>query len=180
MSNTFRYLSLVRYVSLVGVVVIMNGPVCMCDRGVKKKRISLLSFDYGRQEPLSKIIHTGKVLKEGTPVTDYGVAGVDMFVVMVNEEATELSVDVGTKPVEPTTPDRKHKASDTYGTSDDGDDNTSLIMTLVVGPHPHNDRLAVQEPHTHRWVEPPTSQPDGDKMGAGKMGGFENRVDFSI
>jgi hypothetical protein len=119
----------------------------------------------------SKIIHAGTVLKEGTPVSDYGVADADMFVAMVNEAATALSVDAAPKPVARTAPARKRKAPDAHDTSDDGDANTSLIMTLDVGPHPHNGRLAAQEPHT-QWVCAPTAQPDG-KKGAGKMGDLD-------
>ena len=58
--------------------------------------------------PVSKVIHKGKVLEEGKPVSDYGVADADMFVVMVNKAkpkaATEPTVDAATKPVAPTAP----------------------------------------------------------------------------
>jgi UV excision repair protein RAD23 len=58
--------------------------------------------------PVSKVIHKGKVLEEGKPVSDYGVADADMFVVMVNKAkpkaATEPTVDAATKPVAPTVP----------------------------------------------------------------------------
>jgi hypothetical protein len=58
--------------------------------------------------PVSKVIHKGKVLEEGKPVSDYGVADADMFVVMVNKAkpkaATEPTVDAPPKPVAPTVP----------------------------------------------------------------------------
>lgn len=64
----------------------------------------------GAGAPVSKVIHKGKVLEEGKPVSDYGVADADMFVVMVNKAkpkpaaAAETAPDAAPKPVEPTAP----------------------------------------------------------------------------
>ena len=59
--------------------------------------------------PVSKVIHKGKVLEEGKPVSDYGVADADMFVVMVNKSkpkapASEPAPDAVPKAVTPTAP----------------------------------------------------------------------------
>ena len=57
---------------------------------------------------MSKVIHKGKVLEEGKPVSDYGDAAADMFVVLVNKTkpkaATEPTVDEAPKPGAPTVP----------------------------------------------------------------------------
>jgi len=60
--------------------------------------------------PVSKVIHKGKVLEEGKPVSDYGVVDEDMFVVMVSKAkpkpaaAAEPAPDATPKPVAPTAP----------------------------------------------------------------------------
>jgi hypothetical protein len=58
--------------------------------------------------PVRKVIHKGKLLEEGKPVSDYGVADADMFVVVVNKAkpktATEPTGDAAQKPVSPTVP----------------------------------------------------------------------------
>jgi hypothetical protein len=58
--------------------------------------------------PVSKVIHKAKLLEEGKPVSDYGVADADMFVVVVNKAkpktATEPTGDAAQKPVAPTVP----------------------------------------------------------------------------
>ena len=64
----------------------------------------------GGGAPVSKVIHKGKVLEEGKPVSDYGVADADMFVVMVSKAkpkpaaAAEPAPDAAPKPVSPTAP----------------------------------------------------------------------------
>ena len=78
------------------------APLCVLQDKIEEK--------LSTGAPVSKVIHKGKVLEEGKPLSDYGVVEADMFVVMVNKAkpkpaaAAEPAPDAAPKAVAPTAP----------------------------------------------------------------------------